>query len=127
MSLFCFSIKRSKTSFSKTCAKLNILRLCATALRTYHMTLIVRYVTIKNSIAQGKESFLNFFSLSGKTAAEFSQSILDELELNNLDEMMCREQGYGNASSMSGIYLGVQQTIKNIIQKHYSYRGEITL
>ena len=37
---------------------------------TDQMTLIVRCVTIKNSIVQVKESFLNFFSLSGKTAAE---------------------------------------------------------
>ena len=81
------------------------------------MTLIVRYVTIKNSIAQVKESFLNFFRLSGKTAAEIFQSILDEIELNILDVMMCRGQGYDNASTMSGIYAGVQQTIKNINPK----------
>ena len=87
---------------------------------TDQMTLKVRYVTIKNSIAQMKESFSTFFPLSGKTAAEISQSILDELELNKLDVMMCMEQGYDNASAMSGILAGVPQTIKNIIQKHYS-------
>ncbi|XP_076825141.1 uncharacterized protein LOC143470753 [Clavelina lepadiformis] len=84
---------------------------------TDQMTLIVRYVTIKNSIAQLKELFLNFFPLSGKTAAEISQSILDELELNNLDVMMCRGKGYDNASTMSGIHTGVQQKIKNINPK----------
>ena len=47
-----------------------------------------------------KESFLNCFPLSGKTAAEISQSILHELELNNLDVMMCRGQGYDNASTV---------------------------
>ena len=77
------------------------------------MTLIVRYVTIKNSIAQVKESFLNFFPLCGKTAAEISQSILDELELSNLDVMMCGD----NASTISGNHAGVQQTIKNINPK----------
>ena len=71
------------------------------------MTFIDRYVTIKNSIAQVKESFLNFFPLSGKTAAEISQSILDELKLNNLDVMMCRGKGYDNAPTMSGIHAGV--------------------
>ena len=82
------------------------------------MTLIVRYVTIKSSIAQVKKSFLSFLPLSGKTAAEISQSIVDELELNNLDVMMCsRGLGYDNASTMSGIYAGVQQTIKNINPK----------
>ena len=57
--------------------------------------------------------------MSGKTAAEISQSILliDELELNNLDEMMCGGQGYDSASTMSGIHAGVQQTIKNINPK----------
>ena len=47
-------------------------------------------------------------------AVEISQSILHELELNNLDVMMCRGQGYDNASTMSGIRAGVQQKIKNI-------------
>ena len=46
---------------------------------TDQLTHIVRYVTIKNSIAQVKESFLTFFPLSGKTASGISQSILDEL------------------------------------------------
>ena len=31
--------------------------------------------------------------------------------------MMCREQGYDNASTMSGIHAGVQQKIKNINPK----------
>ena len=93
---------------------------------TDQMTLIVRYVTIKNSIAQVKESFLNSFSLSGKTAAEISQSILDELELNNLDVIMCRGQGFNNASIMLGINAGVQQTIKNINPKALFQRVEIT-
>ena len=84
---------------------------------TDQMTLIVRYVTIKNSITQVKESFSSFFPLSGKTAAEISQSILDKLELNNLDVMMCRGQGYDNASTISGIHAGIQQTIKNINPK----------
>ena len=83
------------------------------------MALIVRYVTIRNNIAQVKKSFLNFFLLSGKTVAEISQSIFDELELNNLDVMMCKGQGQGqsNATSMSGIHSGFQQTIKNINPK----------
>ena len=84
---------------------------------TDQMTLIVRYVTVKNSIVQVKNSSLNFFPLSGKTAAEISQSILHQLELNNLNVVMCRGQGYDNASTMSGILAGVQQKIKNIIPK----------
>ena len=84
---------------------------------TDQTTLIIRYVTIKNSIAQVKKSFLIFFPLGGKTAAEISQSILDELELNNLDVMMCRGQDYDKASTMLGIHAEVQQTIKNINPK----------
>ena len=57
---------------------------------TDQMALTVRYVTIQNGIAQVKESFLNFLPLRCKTAAEISRSILDELEVNNLDVMMCR-------------------------------------
>ena len=71
---------------------------------TDQVTLIVRYVTIKNSTAQGKKSFLSFHPLSGKTAAEISQSIVNELELNSLDVMMCRGQGYDNASTMLEIH-----------------------
>ena len=93
---------------------------------TDQMALIVRYVTIQNGIAQVKESFLNFFPLRGKTAAEISRSILDELEVNNLDVMMCRGQGYDNASTMSGIHSGVQQIIKNINPKALFVRVEIT-
>ena len=68
---------------------------------TDQMALIVRYVTIHNGIAQVKKSFLNFFPLRGKTAAEIFRSILDELEVYNLDVMMCRGQGYDNASTIN--------------------------
>ena len=43
---------------------------------TDQMTLTVRYVTIKNSIAQVKKSFLTFFPLSGKTTAEIQVHLL---------------------------------------------------
>ena len=81
---------------------------------TDQMTLIVRYVTIKNSIAHVKESFLTFLPLNGKTAAEISQYILDKLELNNSDVMMSKRQGCDNAATISGIHAKVQETIKNI-------------
>ena len=84
---------------------------------TDQMTLIVRCVTIKNSIAQVKESFLNFFPLSGKRQLNISPPIVDELDVNNLNVMMCRAQGSHNASTMSGIHAEVQQTIKNINPK----------
>ena len=83
---------------------------------TDQIALMVRYVTIQNGIAQVKKSFLNFFPFRGKTAAEISRYVLDELEVN-LDVMMCRRQGYDNASTMLRIHSGVQQTIKNINPK----------
>ena len=95
---------------------------------TDQMALIFRYVTIQNGIAQVKESFLNFFPLRCKTAAEISRSILNRLEVNNLDVMMCSGQGYDNASTMSGSHSGVQQTIKNInLKTLFVPRGNHTL
>jgi len=49
---------------------------------------------------------LNFFPLHGKTAAEITQAILDELKQNDWDVMMCRGQGYDNVSAVSGIHAG---------------------
>ena len=95
---------------------------------TDQMTPIVTYVTIKKSVAQVKKSFLTFFPLSGKTAAEISRSILDELELNNLHLMMSRKRDYDNASAITGIHAGAQQTIKNTNPKAlFVPRGNHTL
>ena len=43
-----------------------------------------------------------------KNANEITKSILDELQQNGLDIMMCRDQAYNNASTMAGIPFGVQ-------------------
>ena len=56
------------------------------------MALIVRYVKIDSSEVQIKKSFLNFFPLHRKNAHEITKSILDELQQNDLDIMMCRGQ-----------------------------------
>ena len=53
------------------------------------MALIVRYVKVDSSEVQIKESFLNFFPLHRKNADEIIKSILDELQQNGLDIMMC--------------------------------------
>jgi len=85
--------------------------------RTDQMAFVVRYVKVEESDAQIKESFLNFFPLRGKTAEEITNSILNELHENGLDMMMCRGQAYDNASTISGIYSGVQRRIKEINSK----------
>ena len=81
------------------------------------MALIVRYVKVGSSKVQIKESFLNFFPLHRKNAGEITKSILDELQQNGLNIMMCRGQAYGNASNMAGIRSGVQCRIKQVNSK----------
>ena len=82
------------------------------------MTFIVRYVKIdSNNEVQIKESFLNFFPLHGKNADEITKSILNKLQQNGLDIMMCRSQAYSNALTMEGVRTGVQRRIKDINSK----------
>ena len=82
------------------------------------MTFIVRYVKVdSNNEVQIKESFLNFFSLHGKNADEITKSILNVLQQNGLNIMMCRGQTYDNASTMAGVRTGVQRRIKDINSK----------
>ena len=78
------------------------------------MALIVRYVKVDSSEVQIKESFLNFFPLHRKNADEITKSILNELQQNGLDTMMCRGQAYNNASNMAGMRSGVQCRIKQV-------------
>ena len=51
---------------------------------------IVRYIKVDSSEVQIKESFLNFFPLHRKNADEIIKFILNELQQNGLDIMMCR-------------------------------------
>ena len=54
------------------------------------MVLIGRYVKFDSREVQIKKSFLNFFPLHRKNADKITKSILDELQQNGLDIMMCR-------------------------------------
>ena len=82
------------------------------------MTFIVRYVKIdSNNEVQIKESFLNFFPPRGKNADGVTKSILNKLQQNGLDIMMCRGQAYDNASTMAGVRTGLQRRIKDINSK----------
>ena len=85
------------------------------------MALIVRYVKVDSSEEQIKESFLNFFPLHRKSADKITKSILDELQQNGLDIMLCRGQAYDNASTMAGIRSGVQCRINKLILKQYLF------
>ena len=81
------------------------------------MAFVIRYVKIKNQEVEVKEMFLKFFPLYGKKAEEITTSILEELQENDLNVMMCRGQGYDNASTMAGIHTGVQRRIRDINPK----------
>ena len=81
------------------------------------MALIVRYVKVDSSEVQIKEPYLNFFPRHRKNADEITKSILDELQQNGLDIMMCRGQAYDNASIMAGIRSEVQCKIKQVNSK----------
>ena len=78
------------------------------------MALIVRHVKVDSSEVQIKESFLNFFPLHRKNADEITKSILDELQQNGLDIIMCGGKAYDNTSTMAGIRSGVQCRIKQV-------------
>ena len=52
-----------------------------------------------------------------KNADETTKSILNKLQQNGLDIMMCTGQAYDNASTMAGVRTGVQRRIKDINSK----------
>ncbi|XP_040275768.1 zinc finger MYM-type protein 1-like [Bufo bufo] len=79
---------------------------------TDQMSEVIRYVHITNRKVEVKEVFLGFFPLKGKKAADLSSDILQKLESDGLDIMMCRSQGYDNAATMAGIHGGVQSILK---------------
>ncbi|XP_063302374.1 zinc finger MYM-type protein 1-like [Pelobates fuscus] len=65
---------------------------------------VIRYVHIEGDHVEVKESFLGFFPVAEKTAAELTENILQHLEEDGLDLSLCRGQGYDNAATMAGIH-----------------------
>ncbi|CAH2310718.1 zinc finger MYM-type 1-like [Pelobates cultripes] len=84
---------------------------------TDQMCEVIRYVHIEGDHVEVKESFLGFFPVAEKTAAELTENILQHLEEDGLDISLCRGQGYDNAATMAGIHGGVQAKIKEINPK----------
>nr|XP_033788676.1 zinc finger MYM-type protein 1-like [Geotrypetes seraphini] len=84
---------------------------------TDQMCEVIRYVYIEDDNVEIKESFLGFFPISGKSAAELTEQILKQLDSDGLDINLCRGQGYDNAATMAGIHGGVQAKIKEINPK----------
>ena len=81
------------------------------------MALIVRYVKVDSIEVQIEKSFLDFFPLHRKNADKFTKSILDELQQNGLDILLCRGQAYDNASTIAGIRSELQCRIKQVNSK----------
>lgn len=77
------------------------------------MCKIVRYVHIEERVVEVRESFLGFFPMNGKTAADITEDTLKELKKDKLDIQLCTSQGYDNAFTMSGRHKGVQTRIRD--------------
>ena len=78
------------------------------------MSEVVRYVEIdfEKKTVYIKESFLGFIQLSDKDAASLAQTILEQLEKDDMNVENCRSQCYDNAAVMAGHKSGVHQRIK---------------
>lgn len=63
------------------------------------------------------ESFIDFITTTNKTGLGLSKVIQEKLEMDGLDLMDCRGQGYDNGANMAGIYSGVQARILEINDK----------
>ena len=80
------------------------------------MSEVIRYVHISNGKVEVKEVFL-FFSIERGKAEDLTSEILNKLKTDGLDIMLCRGQGYDNASTMAGIHGGLQARIKDVNKK----------
>ena len=78
------------------------------------MSEVVRYVEIdfEKKTVYIIESFLGFIQLSDKDAASLAQTILEQLEKDDMNVENCRSQCYDNAAVMAGHKSGVHQKIK---------------
>ncbi len=78
---------------------------------TDQLTFIMRCVSPEGSIQERFVKFLQINSHTGEYIANALLSVLDEL---GIDISNCCGQCYDNASSMSGLYKGVQSRVRNI-------------
>lgn len=84
---------------------------------TDQMCEVIRYVHIENGEVAVTQSFLGFFEIEGKTAAELTQQIFKQLQEDGIDINLCRSQCYDNAATMAGIHGGVQARIREVNKK----------
>lgn len=75
---------------------------------------IIRTVHSDSNDTIIEKSFIDFIHYEGKTGLEIYDMISKKLEDDGLNILECRAQVYDNASSMSGLYQGVQARIKEV-------------
>lgn len=73
-----------------------------------------------------KESFLGFHVVKDQSAVHLSNEIMKKIEKRGFSLTECRGQGYGGASNMSGVYIGVQKRIK-LSNCHYKIKFHVTI
>ncbi|XP_035711643.1 zinc finger MYM-type protein 1-like isoform X1 [Folsomia candida] len=78
---------------------------------------VIRTVECKEMGCRVVESFIDFITTTNKTGLGLSKVIQEKLEMDGLDLMDCRGQGYDNGANMAGIYSGVQARILEINDK----------
>lgn len=64
-----------------------------------------------------KESFLGFVEVCDQTAVALACQITENMKQHGVDLSKCRGQGYDGASTMSGLYNGVQKHILDLEPK----------
>ena len=78
------------------------------------LSIILRYVPIKDVRVEAKESVVNFVPTLGKTAQHITDIILTQFNEYHINIQDCRYEAYDNASTISGIHTGVHKRIKEI-------------
>lgn len=79
---------------------------------TEQVTFVFRYLLLNDDNQwEIKERFLKLEAMEKKKGSDIAQLIFDVLQEHQIDLKNCRGQGYDNASSMAGIYKGVQALV----------------
>lgn len=78
---------------------------------TDQMTVIMHYISPEGMI---QERFVTFLSITSHTGESIFNSVIAALNEMDIDVQNCRGQCYDNASSMAGLYEGVQARIREI-------------
>ncbi|KAK2713096.1 hypothetical protein QYM36_011704 [Artemia franciscana] len=81
---------------------------------TEKMTVIVRFVAIRETTSEIQGHLLGFIPLTETTGASLTEAIVDKLKELELCIDDLRGEGYDNGSNMTGKHSGVQKRIEEI-------------